>query len=238
MIKIEPHCHSVGASRCADVSLERIVEVYSSLGYGGIVLTNHVNRSSFEVYPAETKKEKYDYFFSSVDALRDLCAPRNIKVFCGAEICAYTSSNGYSEYTVYGFDRKFMYDNKFLYEYSQEELFRLCEKNNVFMYQTHPFRERVECGNSQFMHGAEAFNGHYHHYNNNAMANKFCEDNNLIKMVGSDFHHPDQPVTAGMLIPDNVNDDFALTEYIRSGKAGLIEYGELYEKSYKEYLGK
>lgn len=86
------------------------------------------------------------------------------------------------------------------------------------MYQTHPFRDGVVCGNSEFMHGAESFNGHYHHSNNNEQASLFCEKNGLVKMSGSDIHHLNQPVTGGIYISEIINDNFALTNYIRNEK--------------------
>ena len=105
-----------------------------------------------------------------------------------------------------------------------------------FMYQTHPFRPNVVLGNPLYMHGAEAFNGHFHHDSRNELAEKFCEENGLVKMSGTDFHHDDQPVTAGILIPDEIADEAELVKYIMSGKAELIKNEKLYKTRLAEYF--
>ena len=105
---------------------------------------------------------------------------------------------------------------------TQQQLFELAQKYNFFMYQAHPFRSGERTGDPNFMHGAEAFNCHYHHDNFNAKAQEFCEKYNLVKMSGTDFHHPDQPIIAGAYIPDTISDEFALANFYKSGKAEII----------------
>ena len=96
------------------------------------------------------------------------------------------------------------------------------------MYQTHPFRQGVTVGDARFMHGAESFNGHFHHVNNNVPAKEFCINNNLIEMSGTDFHDPGQPVTAGIYIPEDIDDNAGLVKYIMSNKIKLVEERESY----------
>ena len=129
---------------------------------------------------------------------------------------------------IYGFEDSLLYDNKPLFELTQKELFELSEKYNLFMYQTHPFRDGVKVGDPKFMHGVECFNGHYHHNNNNLKAKEFCEKNYLIKVVGTDFHHDDQPITTAVLVPENINDSISLTNYIRTNKLQTIEDKDTY----------
>lgn len=234
MIKIETHCHSQKVSPCADISLEDLTQKYKTAGYGGIVLTNHIASGAYSSYNFETHKEKINFYLSPYYQLKEICEKENIKVFLGAEVCVI-NKEGYSEFMIYGFEEKLLYDNKPLFLFTQEELFRLCEKYNVLMYQTHPFRNGVACGENIFMHGAESFNGHFHHQNNNDKAVDFCDKNNLIKLSGSDLHHIDQPVTGGIYIPDSINDNYALTSFIRNEKVKLITDDKSYKEAYKTY---
>ena len=98
------------------------------------------------------------------------------------------------------------------------------------MYQTHPMRLGVNLGDYRYMHGAEAFNGHINHVNHNELAKMFCETYNLIKTSGTDYHDKDQVITGGIYIPETVNTNNDLTEFMFSGKAELIEEKEKYEK--------
>lgn len=233
MIKIETHCHIQGFSTCGDGNSQLTVEKYKQNGYGGIIITNHHSKFCYEnFYQGQTDKEKIDYFFKLNDQFSSLCAKSGIKTFLGLEVrCLPTKT----EYMILGFDRQFFYDNPLLFNLSQQELFELADKNGLFMYQTHPFREGVVAGDPKFMHGAESFNGHYHHINNNDIALKFCKDNNLIGLSGTDYHHDDQPITAGMYLPKNINDDKSLVKYLFENKFTNIENPTLYEQSLKKY---
>ena len=41
MIKLETHCHTPGASPCADCDFDLAVKKYAAAGYGGVILTSH-----------------------------------------------------------------------------------------------------------------------------------------------------------------------------------------------------
>ncbi len=235
-MKIQTHCHTLGGSNCARATASQLVEDLKNSGFDGAVITNHYCYNYFKDYPGETKKEKLDFYFSLIDEFERVSD--GLKVFYGTEIVAKRADNLYSEYMIYGFDKKFLYDNSPLFELTQEELFRLSEKNNVFMYQTHPFRAGVTLGEAQYMHGAESFNGHVHHHNNNALADEFCEKNDLVKMSGADYHFKGQPLFGGIYIPDGVNDNFALAQALRRGEHKIIVDEKNYQEVMPEYFAK
>lgn len=234
MIKFEMHAHTKGGSYCGYSDAKTIINDYKKAGYGGIVITNHFSASNYVVdLIGETHKEKLDYFFSLCDSVKKEGDIHGIKVFCGAEV---RDCDG-TEYMLYGFKRNFLYDNKPLFTFNQKELFKKCEKEKIFMYQTHPFREGVTCGEPNYMHGAESFNGHFHHFNNNHKALDFTKKFNLIKMSGTDYHRPNQPLTSHMLIPDSVSNEFELVEFLMSGKAQLFGDEDYYLDELKKYKG-
>ena len=222
MMLLETHAHCLYGSRCGTAPPQTLVAEYMAAGYGGAVLTNHYNPHSFASYPGESKKKKLDFYFSLVRALEEEGSKFGFKVFFGCEILARSDAGHFSEYMLYGFEEKFLYDNPPLFELTQKELYELAEKNGLFLYQTHPFRVGVTVGDPRYMHGAEAFNGHVGHINNNFLANGFCESNSLIKMSGTDYHDPGQPVTGGIYVPENIADGRALCDYIL-GSGGALK---------------
>lgn len=236
MIKLETHCHTLGGSTCATTPVNVIANVYKAAGYGAIVVTNHFNEYQLSLYPGKTRDEKLAFYFSLVREAEEAFAEAGIRTFFGAEIAINPEAEGYAEYMVYGLDKSHFYDNPPLYALTQKELFKVVEDAGGFMYQTHPFRPNVVLGNPLYMHGAEAFNGHFHHDSRNELAEKFCEENGLVKMSGTDFHHDDQPVTAGILIPDEIADEAELVKYIMRGKAELIKNEKLYKTRLVEYF--
>ena len=236
MKKIEMHCHSMGGSSCGTSTFEEIVSAYKEKGFDGVVLTNHYAQyiSEWGGYAGKPDNEKVDFFFSLYDGFKAVCEKNGMMAFFGMEVRIVSTG---TEYSLLGFDRQFFYDNPRLFELTQKELFDLCEENGVFMYQTHPFREGVQAGDPRYMHGAEYFNGHFHHQNNNDLAKKFVEENNLAKVVGTDYHHADQPIPTATLIPDDVTDNKSLAECIRSGKCQLVYDEDYYIRELKKYKG-
>ncbi len=233
MIKIELHCHTLFGSVCAYADAETIVERYTEQGYNGVVITNHFCESYFNDYKGETRKEKLDFYFSLFDEVKELGEKRGFRVFLGSEI----KVENQNDYLLFGFDRSFFYDNKPLYYYTQEEMFKLADKNGLFFAQAHPFRNNVRAvGNPKFMHGIEEFNGHYHHQNNNDKAKEFCEKNNLIGLSGTDFHRPNQPITAGIFIPDNVKNEKQLVECLFNRNFSLYRDEREYEENFKRFI--
>ncbi len=231
---LETHAHSLGGSHCAECPADKLIDFYVEKGYNGIVLTNHICYDAYKNYPGDSHKEKMDYYLSLFDDFKQKGEQKGLKIFLGAEVRSFTTDNTYMEYMLYGFDRKLLYDNKPLFQFTQEELFKLSEKNGLFMYQTHPFRHIVTLGNPKFMHGAESFNGHKNHFNFNAMANKFCDDNNLIKMSGTDYHEIGQGIIGGIIVPDDIDSERKLTDYIFNHKLTLVCDTALYEKLLRE----
>ena len=239
MIKLETHCHTLGGSGCATSPDEILIEDYLRAGYGGVVVTNHISQGCYEYHKGETYAEKVRFYYSLIENLTEKFKPYGVKVFWGSEIRVVPENGSVfgEEFTVYGITEKDMTDSKPFFTYTQEELFRFAEKRGLFMYQTHPFRDGVICGNPRFMHGAEKFNGHFHHNNHNDKAAKFCEEHGLIGMSGTDYHHEHQPISAGIYLPENIYTNEQLTEYIFKNNFKTICNAALYEYEMKKFKG-
>lgn len=237
MIKLETHCHTFGTSSCADTDNNTLINKFVSAGYGGIVVTNHFSKNCYDGwFKGDSHAEKINYFFDVYENFSKECLEHNIRTFCGAEIRvkdARTPSG--TEYTVVGLPREVFYNEKLLFELTQEELFELSEKYRAFMYQTHPFRTGVLNGNPEFMHGAESFNGHYHHANHNDLASAFCTENRLIGLSGTDFHHVDQPITAGIYLPEDIKTERQLADYYFEDKFKIIAEENEYLSAHEQY---
>jgi hypothetical protein len=214
---------------------EQLVLEYKNAGYDGIVLTNHINWT-YNNYQGKTYKEKTDYYFSAVDRIKELGKKQGISVLFGAEVVAVTDDGMHQEFLLYGFDRQFLYDNSLVNNYDQKGLFELAKKHNLFMSQTHPFRCGEKLGNPLYMHGAEAFNAHYHHDNFNEKAMEFCKQNNLKMLSGTDYHHAGQPILGGAYLPDDITTERALADYLLSCQPDIMVQQEKCLQARKEYL--
>ncbi|MBE5733723.1 MAG: hypothetical protein E7347_01585 [Clostridiales bacterium] len=232
-MKIEMHYHPHGGSNCANGDNLLAVKKYAELGYKAIVATTHYDMNYYMTYPGASHKEKLDYFFKVYDDFEKVAKSFGLKTFLGSEIrCLPTRT----EYMLLGFDRQFLYDNVPLFLYAQQDLFALAKENGFLMYQTHPFRTGVTAGLPEFMHGAESFNGHYHHQNNNDLAREFCKSNGLLCLSGTDYHHDDQPITAGINVPDDIENEKQLVKCIFDKNYTLVECEEEYLNAFNAHL--
>lgn len=222
-IKLEMHAHSRGGSSCAQADVEEMLPIYKKAGYGGIVLTNHCCEASFALYPGETYFEKLEFYFSLYEKFRDAALKAGIKPFFGSEVRAYDPEGYFSEYLLYGADQKFFTDNPVLYTLTQKQLFALAQENGVFMAQSHPFRNGVKAGYYGYLNGVEVFNGHKFHTNRNFVAKAFAQGFGLKEIAGTDFHMVEQSPVGGIYIPENIDTDKQLAEYLFSEKPELIQ---------------
>ena len=232
-MKIETHCHT-GGSGCADGDNDLIVKKYAEKGYEGVVITNHLSAFCYEHnFSGKTHPEKIRYYYSLIEEMTEKFKKANIKSFFGMEIriVPFAGKDYGDEFMVYGITEKMMADNKPFFTFTQKELFEFADKNGLFMYQTHPFRDGVTAGDPTLMHGAEAFNGHYHHYNHNPQAELFCEENGLIGISGTDYHHDSQPITAGIDTFYEINSESQLIDCIFKKDFTLIKDRETYESA-------
>ena len=88
MKKIEMHCHTLGGSCCAQSSARQMVEDYASLGFNGVVITNHYGLWALNdgAYAGKTDKEKVDFFFSLVDEAKQEGAKKGLEIYFGIEV--------------------------------------------------------------------------------------------------------------------------------------------------------
>ena len=232
-MKIEMHCHPYGGSNCANGDNLLMVQKYKEKGYNAIVATTHFDTNYYLGYPGVSHKDKVDYFFKVYDDFKKIANENGLKTFFGAEIrCIPTRT----EYMLLGFDRNFLYDNIPLFLYPQQTLFEIAQKNGFLMYQTHPYRTNVVAGFPEYMHGAESFNGHYHHANNNDKAREFCAQNGLICLSGTDYHHDDQPITAGIIVPDDIENEKQLVKCIFDKNFTLVEEEKEYIDRFNQHM--
>lgn len=228
MYKLETHLHTAGQSPCSSGMPGEIAEIYSSLGYNGIVCTNHFMRLYIEhYYKFKSEKETVDYFLKGYSDLKAACAPKNIDVFLGMELnpdefSYMKSEQPRAELLLYGITPEFVEKYGFsLLTLPHQELFAICEENNFLLSQSHPFRDNISAVNPEFLHAVEVFNGHPGHNSRNDKAAEFCKANKLIPLAGSDFHGAGSE-GCGIYLKNEVHDNLSLVNEIKKNTHILI----------------
>ena len=217
---IELHAHTSPVSGCSDITPKEMAETYKNLGYSAVVVTNH-----FEYQNDKWEKEKYiNYFLNDFEQTEKYGKELGIKVYLGAEI-RFTENN--NDYLVFGVDKKILEE---IYDYLPYGIENFRSKymmpDSAFM-QAHPMRNGMETVAPALLDGIEVFNMHPGHNSRVGLASLYAKENNhLITIAGSDFHHLNMnheglAAIRTTFLPENT---FSLAKLLKEGDF-LLEIG-------------
>ena len=207
----EMHTHTSEVSPCAFVTAENVVETYKSEGYNGVVITNHMCKRTFSDISSATWNDRIDYFLKGYK-LANNCSEKDFSVLLGMEICF---SNELNDYLVYGIDEEFLYKNQDMMDIGLKRFKALAEKNNLLVFQAHPFRKRMQICDYNLLDGIEVYNGNSSHNSNNDISMFWAEKYGLKKVSGSDFHNYFGMHPGGIYFPEFIKTNAELIKALR-----------------------
>lgn len=222
-MKVDMHTHCLPVSACAHHLPEQLPEMFFAKGVDAFVLTNHYYPDHCNPLSSDLREQAKIY----VDVYRRAKAKGEeigVKVFFGAEIKLINEPNR-PEFLLYGISEEDFIESYPLYNYSQKQLFEFCNQKDILMVQSHPYR--VEQGyhpaDMQYLHGVEVYNPHLLFDARFDECLSLAEQHGKIKTSGSDFHIVDQAGLAGMIIPDNIDNQFMLRDFLKSGQQIIFD---------------
>ena len=218
--RTEMHAHTYPASECSEVSPERLVQIYSALGYNSVVLTNHFIYNNCLL----SEKNGLDLWYEEYEKTKLYEEKYGINVILGAEIRFSENTN---DYLIYGLNKKMLIE---IYDYLPfgVENFRSNYKmpDSVFM-QAHPFRDNCKITHPELLDGIETLNLHPGHNSRIAIATRCASENHIhIVSAGTDFHHlgRNHEGAAALRSKMEITDSFQLAKVLKSGDY-LLEIG-------------
>ena len=210
----ELHAHTSDISRCGQIPAEKLVELYESAGYSGMVITDHINRMTFQNLELATWKDKVDYFLRGYHTAKSV-ASSDFTVLLGAEFCF---TENYNDYLVYGLTEDLMYnalDNEIL-QWGIGRFSAFCRDNDLLIIQAHPFRNYMFITPPKLIDGVEVMNCHPRHDSRNFLAQSWAEHFGLLKISGSDAHQPQDVGRGGILTQQPISSLSELINEIRN----------------------
>lgn len=210
MFLTEMHMHTSEASVCAEETAAEAVEIYRSLGYKTLVVSDHMA----EWY---TRQPNFtDKFLSGWRAVRDAAKPYGMNVLLAMELKLTSRPN---DYLIYGATEDLFYENPDLPFLSEAELHSFAKKNGLLIVQAHPFRRGCEPADPKNIDGMEVWNGHPGWYDceQEVKAEKIADEFGLIKTAGSDFHGGGCIAGTGLLFPEEIKDWETALSFLKSG---------------------
>lgn len=202
-IKIDPHTHSCGVSVCSQARVEEIIDHKITLGYQGIVLTNHCQK---HYYPESEHGAYIERVVEEYERAKAYGEKKNFLVLLGLEVSIWVPS--YNDWLLYGVNEEILRKSPCLYNLTQKELFKFCEENGAVLVQAHPFRNSG-WGETQFMHGVEVNCSGGDIFKAEAVIER-AKECGLLVTAGSDYHNA-KANKGGMFVPKwiKTSEDFA-----------------------------
>ena len=218
----DTHIHTQESSKCGEVAAAQVVERYKSLGYNGIIITDHMHASNLRG-KGETYEEKVNSFLEGYKAAKAL-ADENFTVILGMELRFPENDN---DYLVYGFDEAFIYEHNMLDSFATvKEFMPFAKEHNLVIFQAHPFRSGITVIEPGIVDGVEVYNGHGGHDSRNDIAYRWAQKFSLPMLSGSDYHYTSNAQPGGVYFKNEVKDSFDVANAIRNGEYTLKIYTE------------
>ena len=221
-MKIDMHTHCKPASLCAHHQPEQLPEMFKSKGVDAIVLTNHCYPSHCNSLGNSLQEQAKAYV--DIYSRCKLSGEKiGVKVFFGVELKLINEPK-HPEFLLYGISEYDFLKSFPLWEITQKELFDFCNTKDIIMVQAHPYRTEqgyAPC-DMKYVHGIEIYNPHLLFDSRFDDTLKLATDNAKIKTAGSDFHIEKQAGLAGMVVPDSIENQFMLRDFLKQNKCVIF----------------
>lgn len=211
---IDLHEHSGGISTCCRADVITILDRAKAVGLDGIVLTNHYTNL---YYDEASYSEWIERYIAEYEKAKAYGATIHCRVFLGAEIsmCAIKES---LHLLLYGVTPAFLRENPRLCELDQQTLYTLAHQNGLLLVQAHPYRSGNYLLDTDYLDGIE-LNCHPKHTTHSDTLPALAHEKGLLLTCGGDYHADVayRPV-CGAFLPDTIQDERALADYLQNAK--------------------
>ena len=221
--KTELHCHTAGVSACAHITPAELAEKYIAAGYTTVVLTNHINASTFSSENYHGKRDwadKTDFFLAGYHALKEAAGDR-LHILLGAEFRLFKHTA--TDYLVYGLTEEFLYTHPEILTTGFAIFSQRVRAAGMFVVQAHPFRKHMMVTNPKLLDAIETYTGNKRHRSRNDIADIWADRFQMRKTSGSDTHRPDDDACAGIRTETPITTNEELLAVLRSGNYTLIK---------------
>ncbi len=214
--KYELHCHTAETSECAAISAKDAVEFYKSLGYSGMVITDHYSFLTFGTDSSFKKQIDVDKYLKGYRSALE-AAGDDFTVLLGMEIRYFATTN---DYLVYGIDEDFIRKNGNMLFKGPKRFYELVKASGGLVIQAHPYRQYVHRANPKYIDGCEIFNAKDRDKDFNQKAQAWAEKKGFkIVTGGADFHRESQKANAsGIITEEKIRNNSDLVRILKSGK--------------------
>jgi predicted metal-dependent phosphoesterase TrpH len=136
MFKYEMHCHTKETSKCATIYAAQMIDFYKSVGYTGVVITDHFFNGNTTVPSDIPWSQRVELFVQGFENAKQRGDEIGIDVFFGWEF----SLNG-TDFLTYGLNKDWLLDHEDCHKLKINDYCDLVHERGGYIVQAHPFRE-------------------------------------------------------------------------------------------------
>ena len=242
MFKTEMHSHTKQSSHCSKIYAKNLIYNIKELGYKSIVITDHYDSYAIREWKISNKSEDpVDLFLKGYLRAKEYGEKLGINVLLGMEL--EQESRNMIHYLIYGMTEDFLREYPNLYQYSQSEIYKLCNENDMLLYEAHPLRdffsEKMKLVGE--VDGFEVYNQNhtkvekniFHPHMSKESYQKYyekiieinieyAEENNLSVISGGDRHAKNNDGNVGILTPNEIKTNNDLVKVLKSKNYNIL----------------
>lgn len=223
--KYETHCHTKLVSRCGQLDIKELVELYKDAGYSGIVLTDHYSPMTFDLPDFFSKKRAIDHYLRAYREAKKY-SDENFTVLLGMELRFQLTVN---DYLIYGITEEMLYELPFLLYLYIKKASKIFHEKGCLILQAHPFRDFISRKNHPYLDGTEVYNGKASPEANLNSEKWADEINASIRISGSDCHRKTGVGLGGIVTDRPIKTNEDLIRILKTGNFKLIKNGTVCE---------
>ena len=186
MYKYEMHLHTEEGSACGHVSGADMADFYRSLGYSGIVVTDHFFNGNTAVDRSLPWEEMVERFMAGYESAKRRGDEIGLSVFFGFEVSLWGT-----DFLVYGIGKDWLMAHPDCHKMRISEFCDTVRKDGGYVFQAHPFREADYIEMIRLLprgvDGVEVLNACRTDFEN-ARAGEYAVNYGLVPMCGTDNH--------------------------------------------------
>ena len=224
MFKYEMHLHTNQGSKCGATAGKDYVDFYKSIGYAGVVVTDHFYHGNTRPDRSLPWNQYMDEFLSGYYDMKEAAEGKDFDVFFGVEECFDT----WDEYLVYGLKPEWFIAHPELRDMKRVEFLTFARESEAFIIQAHPyrFRDYMRADHhtiaSSYVDGYEVFNS-CNTPEHNKLELMFAQKTGELMTSGSDRHKAvDSIMQGGIILPERAKNIEELISALKQRKHSLM----------------
>ena len=218
----ETHLHTFPVSACAKSGVRESLEIYKSMGYSGVFITNHFLDGNINIDKSLPYEERIRFYFSDYEEALAIGSEIGIDVFLGVEM-----SDWGTDFLVYGLDMAWYFAHPEIEGMDRVEQLKLLASEGALIIHAHPFRG-YDCMKlfPKHVHGVEVYNACRTNFEN-AMAEQYAKNYNLIPFAGTDIHDVGRQTSfGGMKTTRKIESEGDFVALVKFGEATPFKRGK------------